>query len=128
MPFLAELHLHLLTDDDARPTFALLSDFSYESKFAKTTYTVPAGFITDGASIPQAAMSITGYPGMRAAVVHDMLVQRPDEIPRRYADQVFHEALLECGVSPATALLMYQGVSAYTDTIDPLPRENTGGA
>jgi hypothetical protein len=127
VPFLNDLNMHLLTDDDSRPTFALLTPFRYQTK-AGVIYEVPEGFITDGASIPQIAMSVTGYPGMRAAVVHDMLVQRPELIDRHEADSIFHEALLECGVGVATAVLMYQGVSAYTDTLYPKDRTNEGGA
>jgi hypothetical protein len=126
--FLDDLMLHLLTDDDSRPTFGLITPFRYQSDVGKQTFCAPAGFITDGPSIPQVAMSLVGYAGMRAAVIHDMLVQQPEFIDRHLADNIFHEALLVCGVGPATAALMYQGVSAYTDTLYPRERTNDGGA
>ena len=115
--FLDNLDMRLIDDYDSRPQFSLLAPFRYQSDFAKTTFTVPQDFSTDGASIPQIAMSFTGYPGMRAAVVHDYLVTNPEVIVREYADQVFHEALLVCGVNPATAQLMYSAVAGYTQQL-----------
>lgn len=122
-----ELHLQLVGDDEARPRFILTAPFGYTSPLAGMTIVVPAGFETDGPSIPQLAMGFTGYPGVRAAVVHDYLVGQPGIMPRESADRVFHEALLTCGVNAATAQLMYAAVAAYTDSLKPREPNPTGG-
>ena len=109
--------LRLVDDKGSRPEFMLIYDFMYESNFGKAIYTVPAGFQTDGPSIPQVAMSFTGYPGLRAAIIHDYLVTHPEVILREYADQIFHEALLVCEVDPVTAQLMYSAVAGYTQQL-----------
>jgi hypothetical protein len=126
--FLTELHLGLVADDGPRPLFTLDEPFSYASDVAGMTVTVPSGFETDGASIPQLAMSFTGYPGMRAAVVHDFLVHQPAMMDREMADRVFREALAVCGVDHWTADLMYSGVAGYTESLKPKDDATEGGA
>ena len=72
---------------------------------------VPAGFITDFASVPRLPITymLFGNIGHRAAVVHDYLYAT-GETPREYADDVFRLLLIEEGVSPIRANLMYAGV------------------
>ena len=83
------------------------------------TITVPRGFTTDGASIPQFLWGILPAWGRysRAALIHDygyacLREGRPHpEMPtRRAADAVFHEAMLVCGVSRPVAWLMWAAV------------------
>lgn len=72
---------------------------------------VPAGFITDLASIPrifQNLLSVTGR-SRRAAVAHDWLYCS-HLIPRKEADQFLKEALICEGVSGFTAWLYWAGV------------------
>lgn len=59
---------------------------------------IPAGFVTDGASIPRFyrwRFSPTGK-GFRAAVAHDWLY-REAVVPRGVCDQVFRDGLAFCG-------------------------------
>lgn len=112
--FLNPLVLVLISDSDARPLFSLVNDFSYKSDRFNRVFTAPAGFQTDGPSIPQIAMSFTGYPGMRAAVIHDYYCTEQHGLVREDADLLFHEALLVCGVGSATAQAMYDAVAGYT--------------
>lgn len=74
------------------------------------SFTVPAGFLTDGASIPRFAWFTTGTPydprHIRAAVVHDYLYQ-VNRITRLEADAIFRALLIQDGVSRYQASKMY---------------------
>lgn len=76
--------------------WVLLADLEWKGD---TDVTVPAGFITDLASIPQLFRNILDVngPSRRAAVLHDWLycVQ---SMSRKEADQVFLTALKSEGV------------------------------
>lgn len=82
--------------------------------------TVPAGFETDLASVPQLLWSIIGPPAGRwapAGCVHDLLY-RTGLVPRSVADRIFREACDDLGVDGVTrwsawvALRLF-GWSAY---------------
>lgn len=74
-------------------------------------FTVPAGFLTDGASIPRFAWFTTGTPydprHIRAAVVHDFLYQTVNGVTRLEADAIFRALLLRDSVSEYQAAKMY---------------------
>lgn len=110
--FLSDCVLRVFDDDDVRPIFILEQPFVYESDLVGTV-TVPAGCLTDLASIPQVGMGLIGYPGARAAVVHDWLIDTTTD--RQTADLVFREALRVCGVPDQTADLMYAAVRLYSE-------------
>ena len=97
--------------------------------------TVPAGFRTDGASIPRLLQGLLPAWGRwsRAAVIHDYLCRAIDAgdpvyveaewragvygpvlviDARRRADAIFHEALLVSGVSRPLAYIMWLAVRA----------------
>lgn len=71
------------------------------------------GLLTDGASIPPWAQPFVGQPFetafIKAAVIHDHYCDRHVR-PWRLTHKVFHEALLESGVSRAKAGIMYFAV------------------
>ena len=92
---------------------------------------VPAGFVTDFASSPPAVWSIIPPWGRygKAAVLHDYLYQsiywmleQPQyralfvhhyyalNNPRKFADDIFREAMIVLGVKPWRVSLMYWGV------------------
>jgi hypothetical protein len=110
--FLSDCILRVFDDDDVRPIFVLQEPLVYQSDLAGTI-TVPAGVLTDLASIPQVGMGLIGYPGARAAVVHDWLIDTA--VDRRLADKVFCEALGVCGVPDDKAALMYMAVRMYSE-------------
>lgn len=111
--FLTPLQLERVEDTsaDGRGTWKLLSDLVYESDLAKITITVPAGFITDLASVPRIplAFMLTAGTGHAAAVLHDCLYVY-HWLTRKESDDVFHEALLVLGVPKWRAALMWAGV------------------
>ncbi len=106
------------------------------TKFAYGLIVVPAGFISDGASIPRIFWPIIGDPWGRygkAAVLHDWLYQKqerykkglaygtgPTDVPitltsitRKEADDIFLEAMKILGVAPWRRNLMYAGVRVF---------------
>jgi hypothetical protein len=82
-----------------------------------TVYTIPDGFVSDGASIPKQAWSIVGGPlsgqYRRAAVLHDYLLRRAVVDPDT-AHAVFQRAMLADGCDPEQADLFYHAVTAKT--------------
>ncbi len=106
----------------------LIDDLVYHTVILDGYFIAPRGFQTDFASIPRFFWSI--YPPVDnydpAAVIHDAayghaLVTRDSidagtyrvELVKDWADKIFLEALLSCGVSPIRARLMYHAVSLF---------------
>lgn len=91
----------------------LLSPLVYTSN-AGDIYIVPAGMITDLASIPKLLRPAIDRNGLSrpAAVLHDYLYLI-GSLSRKQADKLFLEALLSCGVSSFVAKGMYWSVRAF---------------
>lgn len=73
-------------------------------------YRVPAGTMTDGASIPRALWFVCGHPlqvpRLYAALVHDFLYDGGDpEATRRDADDIYRRLLVALGVSKLKAFV-----------------------
>ncbi len=94
--------------------WCLGSPLLYWSDTMQDTVAVPAGFITDLASVPRVPFIwfLAGGAGNLAAVIHDYLY-RSTQIEKRVADQVFYEALLDTGTPRWRAWLMYQAVVLF---------------
>ncbi|ANN70932.1 DUF1353 domain-containing protein [Bordetella bronchialis] len=87
---------------------------TYESDVACRTFTVPARFRTDLASVPRLPIAywLCGGAASKAAVVHDFLyATRP--VARRIADAVLREASAVTGVPVWRRWLMWAGVRAF---------------
>ena len=89
----------------------LLAEFVYDSDVAHARIVVPAGFITDFASVPRVPVAfwLTGDTAHMAAVVHDYLYTTAI-FPKTIADSVFYEAMRVTGIPVWRAYLMYLGV------------------
>ena len=114
MKFTSALQLERLEDTsrDGRGTWRLLASLGYSSDLIGQV-TVPAGFVTDLASVPRlpVAFFLAGGLAHAAAVVHDWLYTT-HQTDRATADAVFREAAQACGVSPWRAWVMWLGVRA----------------
>lgn len=114
MKFTSTLQLERLEDTsrDGRGTWRLLASLGYSSDLIGQV-TVPAGFVTDLASVPRlpVAFFLAGGLAHAAAVVHDWLYTT-HQTDRATADAVFREAAQACGVSPWRAWVMWLGVRA----------------
>lgn len=86
----------------------------YESPKTKKTYVVPAGFVTDFASVPRAAWPVLPPTGSYqwAALVHDYLYWE-QTVPRAEADAVILEAMEASKVPYVTRNTIYQAVSNF---------------
>ena len=128
-PFTGELRLASL-DADCR-VWRLEEPLRYEigALGSGLVIEVPAGFETDGASIPPPLRGLLPAWGRysRAAIIHDYLcqcfyeagsviIEKPNSsltmsLPtRRAVDSVFHEAMLVAGVNRILAWLMWAAV------------------
>jgi hypothetical protein len=123
--FMTSLDVRVLDDCGPRPKLMLLEPLHYQSEVVGTVI-VPRFFTFDGASIPRAAMSITGWPAVRAACVHDFLLASGAR--RQAADQAFGEALAVCQVDEGTAQVMLAAVQLYTAMIEHRPSDDRVGA
>ena len=79
---------------------------------------VPAGFITDFASVPRVFRSIIPAWGRygKAAVIHDYLYQETGIhhwMTRKLADELFLGAMLVSGTKPWKAKVMYRAVRLF---------------
>ena len=80
--------------------------------------TVPAGFPSDGASVPRFFWRIVFPPGdtkaLRAAFLHDWIYRtHPAGWSREAADTLFRRVLAEDGVPRISAALAYWGVRLF---------------
>jgi len=85
---------------------------------------VPAGFLTDGASVPRWFWGVIAPWGRygQAAALHDYLIEygvvfnkhQRETISRKEADHVFNEAMRVAGVSKWKRRLMFFAVRAYS--------------
>ena len=79
---------------------------------------VPAGFSSDGASVPRFFWRLVFPPGdhraIRGAFVHDWLYRtHPDGWTREMADMLFLELLIRGGVPKISAVLAWLGVRLF---------------
>lgn len=102
--------------DEQAGTDRLLAPLVYCSDLCHALVIVPAGFVTDYASVPRLpfAYMVVGGKGKRAAVIHDWLYSGGMvgtwRLDRKQADQVFAEALEASGYGRVVVGLMYAGV------------------
>lgn len=105
-----------------RPCIQPLIDYDYhiceemEIKVDGSLIKIPRGFITDLASIPKPLWPILApqYSGfVYPAILHDFFYRCPNNVTRKYADDVFYYALKAEGVSTYTALKMWAGVRTF---------------
>jgi hypothetical protein len=112
--FVTDLDVRKYTHDasaDGRGTWALLAPLVYSSDILRRMVTVPAGFITDFASVPRlpVAFLLAGNCGHAAAVLHDW-AYTSHFITRSRADAMFREALIAGGEPAWRAWFMWAGV------------------
>jgi hypothetical protein len=97
-------------------TWLLVDELVYHGKF--DMFRVPAGFLTDFASVPRIAVWLIPRFGVytRAAILHDWLCKTLPIDPVD-VDGVFRRVMAELGVGPVKRRLMWAGVrlGALTD-------------
>lgn len=114
--FLTKLQVTLL-DSRGNGAWELLAAFIYLTDLLENVVVVPAGFVTDFASVPRLPFvySLLGNVGHEAAVLHDWLYSPKCEQKRTraQADAVLREAALLAGVPEYKAQLMWLAVRMF---------------
>ena len=100
------------TSDEMGNVYTLREDLTYGG------LTVPAGFSSDGASVPRFFWRIVFPPGdtkaLRAAFLHDWIYRtHPEGWSRAAADNLFRKVLAADGVPRTSAELAYLGVRLF---------------
>lgn len=108
MPFTTELEVK----EVGPGRWELLADLSYQG--STDLFTVPAGFRSDFASVPQLFLWLIPRAGRytKAAVLHDFLSEEADagRFNRCDADGIFRRTMRELGVSALRRWLMWMAV------------------
>lgn len=96
----------------------LTQPFIYHSELLNRDIEVPAGYVTDLASVPRLfrfIVPVANAKNRRAAVVHDYLCTNPEGIVKdqKQADQVFREALGVVGVGRFRSAALYYPVRTF---------------
>ena len=122
VPFLQD-HLRLRTDGP--DGWRLEEELVYLGR--DDTFTVPAGFPTDLATVPDALTWLAPRYGVysRAAVLHDWLCVEAaaGRFQRRHADGIFRRTMRELGVSLPRRWMMWAAVRAASRLSDATPGE-----
>lgn len=108
--FLTPLRVEQISDDDWRVT----EDFRYRSAVLDREILVPAGFVTDFASVPRLPVIylLAGGVAVRPATLHDFLY-RSGSAPKEKADAVFLEAMELVGIPWWRRKMMWAGVAVF---------------
>jgi hypothetical protein len=112
--FMDVLHIEPASEFDDHQ-WRLTDDLRYKSIVGHATFTVPAGFVTDFASVPRTipiAYALCGGCAEEASVVHDFLYTT-HPVDRATADAVFREAMAVTGVPAWRRWLMWSGVRVF---------------
>ncbi len=104
---------YLDTKSDDGRNVRLLTSFQFIAEDG-AVITVPAGATADGASTPRALWRVLPPFGnyWMSAVLHDWLYRQSD-LPKERCDALFLEAMLDDGVVPWKARLIYAGVKWF---------------
>jgi hypothetical protein len=118
-------YAYLESDALGSDYWRVLKEFKFYMGSPKSNMyvTVPAGYLTDGASVPRLFWNIVPPWGRygAATTVHDVLCEyltivvdeKPTPISRADADNILREAMLVLGVPPYKAWMIYTAVAAY---------------
>lgn len=108
--FLTELDTRTIDDN----TVVLLSELVFFSKVLGRPIYIPAGFVSDFASVPRFPFLywLFGGTAKLASLPHDFLYQTHQCDGKFQADRVFLEAMEATGIAPWRRYDMYLGVVA----------------
>jgi hypothetical protein len=111
--FLTALVVEPATEKDTEQ-WRLVSPLVYRSDLADKTFYVPAGFVTNFASVPRipGVYELAGNTSSKAATLHDFLYST-HEVEREMADAILREASAVTGVPLWRRWPMYWGVRAF---------------
>jgi hypothetical protein len=87
---------------------------NYLTNHGNYVFHEPMGILVDGASVPRLAWSFCPPDGRhrRSAFIHDVHYARKT-VPKKVADQMFYDMLVEDGVSKWRAGIMFRAVHYF---------------
>ena len=119
--FIGEVKTEWLHNKNDDRLMKLLEDFKYIDSKGKE-WLAPAGFITDGASIPRFFWRLMSSPFVgdyrRAAILHD-IESKNKNYSQKEIHNLFYEMMVADGVSKFKAWLMHQSVYWYNKFAQP---------
>jgi hypothetical protein len=100
---------------EGRTTAILAQGFIYQHAQSGAEIVTPEGFLTDFASIPQAARFAFPPFGRhaKAAVLHDFLYAIGEPHRKAFADRIFLDAMTDLQVNPGKRQIMYEAVHLF---------------
>jgi len=119
MPFTTEIKVAVPNDEHGTPLWRVLEPLNFHSEKFSKHYVVPAGFLSDLASVPRVPILwlVAGRVGNAAAIVHDWLynygVKFKQIADRAEADEIFFEAMVDCRVPLWRAWAMFGAVRLF---------------
>ena len=106
--------LHTALSDD-NEHLIIVNDFTIRDKRG-VYWTTPAGFVTDGASVPKWLRPIIGDPfkgkTLEAAVIHDVYCVNKER-SQKDTHRIFRDLCEDNGVSSIRAWVMWSAIRAY---------------
>ncbi len=100
---------------DGGECWVLVADF--HAKVDGMAFTVPAGFKTDGASIPRFLWRLCGHPmttrRFPVAVLHDWLYEADLGLTRQQVDEIYRDGLRALGYGKLTANTEYYALRLF---------------
>jgi hypothetical protein len=112
--FLGPARVELLFARAGGKIYRLTDPLDYLSALTKEIHTVPAGFESDGASVPRIFWSVfpPSGPYTPAAILHDALCEERT-LPAKTVHRMFLEAMHSLGVPRRIRWPMYAAVRAF---------------
>lgn len=123
-----------LDKNDLQKQWAVTTEpFTFYDPYTEKNYTIPAGFIFDGASVPMkgvsgwvvGAITVGGgswYPDvLTAGLIHDYLYRNPNNWTREQADIIFYKYLMARDFTASKSYyngLRFLGGAAYQKHVD----------
>lgn len=106
--FISPLRVEQIDDE----LWQLTEPLVYYSQKLQRSLAVPAGFVTDFASVPRLPFVywLLGGRASKAAVIHDLLYRIGSGVSRADADAILVEAMEATGQAPWRRRLMWQGL------------------
>ena len=106
---------NLIVSPNGNYNYKVVQDYVFDSPILGQTFTIPEGFITDGASIPRIFWGVFGGPfcpkNLEASVQHDFLIYIGVDGSQR--DLQFYSTLVDNNTDKWKARLMYIGVVVW---------------
>ena len=115
------IEVHHETDENGN-VFTLREDIEITwngyREWLYVAFTIPAGFKSDGASVPRFFWRVVFPPGdnraLRAAFAHDYIYRmHPEGWSKAEADQMFYDLLIKGGIPWYRAKAAYLGVKLF---------------